>query len=193
MKILKKCSISLYLVALAALTIIFYQNQVPLSDCQDIRLSDGVDDSNRRLMDFSYAGQEFGPASLSTSSPYIVDVTKVGANGHDDVDDTAAFRKAVRYGTRYAEKHNTRVKIIIPKGNYLLSNIVKIEHGQIEIEGIGDGEDRPTIKISRSLSQITKIHEMNINHLKERDTAGRVSRNLWSFGMGFFSFEGTPQ
>jgi hypothetical protein len=84
-----------------------------------------------RLPDFSFAGYHCGEKPLPTLK-VITNVKDFGAKADDEVDDTEAFKKAIE-----ATKEGA---ILIPKGKYLLSDILWIKKSNIVLRGEGLGK-----------------------------------------------------
>jgi len=81
-----------------------------------------------RLPDFSYAGYRNGEREIPDYPPCI-NVAAYGARGDDDVDDTAAFQKALAAADSGA--------VIVPPGRYIISDILRITKSGVVLRGSG--------------------------------------------------------
>ena len=81
-----------------------------------------------RLPDFSFAGYRRGEEPFRIPAAQI-SVTRFGAKGDGQTDDTLAFKKALAAGAG-------RV-ILIPSGRYVLSDVLEIQHSNIVLRGAG--------------------------------------------------------
>lgn len=118
-----------------------------------------------RLPDFSYAGYRSGEQSIP-DYPVKADVTVFGARGDDEIDDTAAFRAALKATESGA--------VWVPAGRYIISDILKITRPGVVLRGAGS--ERTTLYFSKSLQAIEP---------KPVDTtSGRPTSNYsWSGGL----------
>ena len=117
-----------------------------------------------RLPDFSFAGYRSGEAPL----PSIRSVTSVrehGARGDGRTDDTQAFIRAV--------DATDRGDILIPRGRYLITDIIRIRKPHIVLRGAGP--DKTVIYCPKGLEQVRP----NMG----KTTSGRPTSNYsWSGG-----------
>jgi hypothetical protein len=97
-----------------------------------------------RLPNFSYAGYHAGEAPIPTPPVTKNVVTDFGANGSDDVDDTAAFQRAI------ADTSNGA--LFIPAGRYRIEKILAINKSHFVLRGAGQSET--TLYFPRSLGEI---------------------------------------
>lgn len=81
-----------------------------------------------RLPDFSYAGYRNGERAIPDYPPSI-NVAAYGARGDDDVDDTAAFQKALAAAESGA--------VLVPPGRYIISDILRITKSGVVLRGAG--------------------------------------------------------
>jgi len=102
------------------------------------------------LPDFSYAGYGFGLKDIPVSSGKIFDVTDYGAAADDGIDDSAAVLKALEA----AHNYNKSAIIYIPKGRFILSEILNINRGDIVLRGAGRGNGGTELHFSRPLRMI---------------------------------------
>lgn len=126
-----------------------------------------------RLPDFSHAGYARGDAPLP-DVPAVTNVRNFGANGDDDRDDTAAFRRAISETERGA--------IEVPPGRYVISDIIEISKRGIVLRGAGP--DRTTLFFPRFL------HDVRPN--MSATSEGRPTSN-YSWSGGFLWVRGSFQ
>ena len=117
-----------------------------------------------RLPDFSFAGYHCGERPL----PKVKTATNVkdfGAKGDGETDDTKAFKRAIETTREGA--------ILIPQGNYILSDILWIQKPNIVLRGEGPG---------KTILHFVKELE-DLRPRRSRTTAGRpTSGYSWSGG-----------
>jgi hypothetical protein len=126
-----------------------------------------------RLPDFSYAGYHRGEQPLPTVD-VVTNVTRFGADGSDQVDDTDAFRRAIAATNRGA--------IFIPAGRYVISDIVEIRKPGIVLRGAGPAQT--TIYCPKDLEDVRP----NMGFT----TSGRPTSN-YSWSGGFLWVTGSSQ
>ncbi len=120
-------------------------------------LSDPAAMTQSPLPDFSYAGYGFGLKELPVDSGTIVDVSKYGAVANDDIDDSAAFLAAIAD----ANKVPGKVTLRVPKGKFLVSEILRIERGNFVLEGAGRGDGGTELHFPRPLEMVDKTTEFD--------------------------------
>ncbi len=81
-----------------------------------------------RLPDFSYAGYHSGERAIPDYPPSL-NVAAFGARGDDDVDDTAAFQKALAAAESGA--------VLVPPGRYIISDVLHITKSGVVLRGSG--------------------------------------------------------
>jgi hypothetical protein len=124
-----------------------------------------------RLPDFSFAGYHFGEDPLPQINA-VTDVTRFGAKGDGKTDCTQAFIKAIEATDKGA--------IIIPAGEYLISDIIWIRKPNIVLRGESPG--RTVIHITKELEDIRP----NMG----ATTSGRPTSN-YSWSGGFIWVKGS--
>jgi hypothetical protein len=86
------------------------------------------------LPDFRYAGYRSGRDAVP-DEPAVTDVTKHGAKPGDDVDDTEAFRAAVKH----AGQTRRTGAVNVPAGRYVITGVISIPGGVV-LRGAGPGK-----------------------------------------------------
>ncbi|HTJ79311.1 MAG TPA: glycosyl hydrolase family 28-related protein [Rariglobus sp.] len=84
-----------------------------------------------RLPDFSYAGYRSGERPIPDYLPTI-SVAAYGARGDDEVDDTAAFQRALAAAVSGA--------VLVPPGRYIISDVLRITKSGVVLRGAGEGQ-----------------------------------------------------
>jgi hypothetical protein len=99
-----------------------------------------------RLPDFSQAGYRRGeePYRLPTKT---VSVKDFGAVGDGKADDTDAFKKAIASGPD--------TLVMVPKGRYMLSDILEIQQPRIVLRGAG--QEQSVLLFTRPLQEIKPL------------------------------------
>lgn len=127
-------------------------------------------DPSGRLPDFSFAGYRSGDRPVPTY-PVTAKVTDFGAIPDDSVDDTAAFSAAVKAAGPGA--------LLVPKGRYILTDIISIRRSGVVLRGEGPGT---VLFFPKGLEQIHPSPTTN--------TSGKpVSGYSWSGG--FLTIQGS--
>ena len=119
------------LLALIALALLLHQLPLPHARAEHSLLwgaNGELWQPESRLPDFSYAGYHRGDAPIPDVEQ-TADITRFGARGDDDADDTAAFRQAIEATPRGA--------IFIPAGRYIISDVLDIKKSNIVLRGAG--------------------------------------------------------
>lgn len=89
------------------------------------------------LPDFSYAGFGFGVVQLPRDVPgTVLDVRDFGAVGDDDIDDSAAVLAALDAANAIAGP----VIVQFPAGEFIITEILPIERGDLVLRGAGQGQ-----------------------------------------------------
>jgi hypothetical protein len=96
-------------------------------------------------------GRRWGEEPIPDLTPTL-DVTKFGAVPDDGKDDTDAFKKALATAQRTAE----RVVLRIPKGHFVISDILYIERGDFVLQGAGSGPDGTVLTMPRPLDEMQR-------------------------------------
>lgn len=120
-------------------------------------LSDPATIAQHPLPDFSYAGYGFGLKSLPVDTGTIIDVTKHGAIADDDIDDSKAFLAAIAAANAVPGKVTFRV----PKGRFIISEILRIERSDFVLEGAGPGVKGTELYFPRPLDMVDKSNEFD--------------------------------
>jgi len=79
-----------------------------------------------RLPDFSYAGYHSGQKKIPNLKPTL-NVTAFGAKPNDNIDDTAAFQKALDAGKNQV--------IYVPPGKYIITRILNLNQSHCVLKG----------------------------------------------------------
>lgn len=88
------------------------------------------------LPDFSYAGYEFGEKQPNTKDWKVIDVKKHGLKANDTTDDTKALQKLLAS----LKDDDKPVIIQFRAGQYILSEIIKVQRSNIVLRGMGKSE-----------------------------------------------------
>jgi len=110
------------------------------------------------LPDFSYAGYEFGLASLPAPRGKIIDVSDHGAVADDALDDS----KAVLAALEAAHAVRGPVRLRFPAGRFILSEVLPISRSDIAIEGAGQGDGGTELYFPRPLRMIDKSDRLAV-------------------------------
>ena len=102
------------------------------------------------LPDFSYAGFGNGTKDLPVAAGALIRVEEYGARPDDGLDDSKAILAAIDA----ANAIRGPVRVRFGAGRYRLSEVVRIERGNIVLQGAGSGGGGTTISISRPLAQV---------------------------------------
>ena len=118
-----------------------------------------------RLPDFSHAGYRSGEQAIPDYPPSL-NVAAYGARGDDDVDDTAAFQKALAAAASGA--------VLVPPGRYIISDVLRITKSGVVLRGAG--ADSTILYFPKPLETIAPNTGTT--------TSGRPTSNYsWSGGM----------
>jgi hypothetical protein len=135
------------------------------------------------LPDFSFAGYRWGEESLPDLAPTL-DVTTFGAVPDDGKDDTEAFKRALAA----ARREKGRVVLGVPKGRFIVSDILFVERGDLVLRGSGSGPTGTVLVMPRPLEEmarpeaIRKVEAYNLANDKRQD--GRLfSPFSWTGGI----------
>ena len=109
------------------------------------------------LPDFSYAGYNHGVGDIPVMTGKVIDVTDHGVTPDDDIDDSAAMLKALDAA------HKTRGPVVVklPAGRIIVSEILKIQRGDIVLRGAGSGPQGTDLHFPRPLQMIDKNDSLN--------------------------------
>lgn len=161
-------------------------------------LNDSDVKTEHYLPDFSYAGYNHGMGDIPTFRGKVIDVTDFGVIADDNIDDSAAMLKALEAA------HDTRSPIILqlPKGKVIISEILKIQRGDIVLRGAGSGLEGTNLHFPRPLKMVDKTDALDElrEYLEKYDKRQRQkNQNLdvlfseysWSGGFIWVQKEGT--
>lgn len=150
------------------------------------------------LPDFSYAGYNNGIGGIPTAKGRVIDVTQYGVIADDKIDDSKAMQKALK------RAHDTRGPVIVqlPKGQIIVSEILKISRSDIVLRGAGSGDHGTDLHFPRPLQMIDKsdklaeIREYLVKYDKrQREKDNNVdelfSEYSWTGGMIWIQKDGT--
>ena len=126
--------------------------------------------ADSRLPDFSFAGYHRGDDPIPDVE-VVNDVTRFGADGGDDDDDTEAFRNAIGATRRGA--------ILIPAGRYVISDVVEINKPGVVLRGAGP---------EATILYFPKVLE-DVRPNMGTTTSGRPTSN-YSWSGGFLQIDG---
>ncbi len=135
------------------------------------------------LPDFSFAGYRWGDEPLPDLPPTL-DVTDFGAKPDDAKDDTDAFKRAIAA----ARSEKGRVVLRVPKGRFIISDILFIERGDFVLQGSGSDPAGTVLEMPRPLEElprpevIRQIEAYNLANDKRAD--GKIfSPFSWTGGI----------
>ena len=109
------------------------------------------------LPDFSYAGYKNGAGDLPVAAGALIRVENYGARPDDGLDDS----KAILAAFDAANDIRGRVRVQFGAGRYVLSEVIRIERGNILIQGAGSGSGGTTLWITRPLAQVDTGNELD--------------------------------
>ena len=150
------------------------------------------------LPDFSYAGFENGLSALPVASGVVIDVGEYGAVADDDIDDSDAILAAVDA----ANNTDGAVVIRFSPGRYRITEVVRIQRGDIVLQGAGSGPGGTVLTFPRPLAQVdtgTSLDELReyLRKLDKRQVEPDVnidsyfSEYSWSSGFIWVQKPGT--
>ncbi len=150
------------------------------------------------LVDFSYAGYNHGIGEIPLAKGKVIDVTTYGVTADDGIDDSKAMLKALEAA------HNTSGPVIVqfPKGRVIISDILRIQRGDIVLRGAGSSLDGTDLHFPRPLQMIDKTDYLSEirEYLQKYDKRQREKdRNIdelfseysWTGGFIWVQKEGT--
>ncbi len=151
-----------------------------------------------RLPDYSFAGYNHGVGDIPVSKGKVIDVTDYGVTADDEIDDSKALLQALEA----ANKVSGPVVVKLPKGQIIISEIIKISRGDIVLRGAGSGADGTDLHFPRPLQMIDKtdymseIREYLVKYDKrQRETDKNIdflfSEYSWTGGFIWVQKEGT--
>lgn len=154
-------------------------------------LPDILQEDGAALPDFSYAGYGYGLVPVPTAEGTIIDPADFGAIPDDGVDDSAAVLEAMKAA------HETDGPVIVrfAPGEFVISEIIKIERGDLVVQGAGRGKGGTALHFPRPLAMVGddgKLDELRA-YLEKYDKRQREpDRNVdvlfseFSWSGGFF-------
>lgn len=101
------------------------------------------------LPDYSYAGYRWGEQPLPRP-PVTFSVADFGALPDDGIDDTEAFRGALRA----ADRKTGTVVVAVPAGRFQLSEVLFLERSHLVLRGAGRDADGSVLAFTRPLEQM---------------------------------------
>jgi len=154
--------------------------------------------AEHRLPDFSYAGYNHGVGDIPVAKGVIIDVTNYGVIVDDGKDDSKAMLKALEV----AHKTDGPAIVQLPKGQVIISEILKIKRSDIVLSGAGSDADGTDLHFPRPLQMIDKTDSLDElrTYLKkynkrQRDKDQNIdelfSEYSWSGGFIWVQKEGT--
>lgn len=105
-----------------------------------------------RLIDYSYAGYRGGGIALPTRYAATRNARDFGAAGDGVTDDTEAIQSALRAVEADAAAGMQPAALILPAGEYVVKDVLRITQSGVVIKGAGQGET--TLRFPRSLTNI---------------------------------------
>lgn len=167
---------------------------------QSIPILNIIDDSHTEnfLPDYSFAGYNHGIGDIPILKGRTIDVTRYGVIADDDIDDSKAMLEALE--AAHAAKGNVIVKM--PAGRIIVSEILKIERGDIVLRGAGSGSLGTELHFPRPLQMVDKTDYLDEirRYLKKYDKKQRekdknidtlFSEYSWTGGFIWIQKEGT--
>ena len=151
------------------------------------------------LPDFSYAGYGFGTEELpDMSGATIIDVDSFGARPDDEIDDSQALLDSIAA----ANETNGPVVVKFAPGRYLISEIIRIERGDLVLRGAGQGAGGTQLHFPRPLAMVdnagafTEIREYLVKYDKRQRVPDRnidllFSEYSWTGGFIWIQKPGT--
>ena len=151
------------------------------------------------LPDFSYAGYGFGLEDLPDfAGAQIIEVDAYGAQPGDGVDDSRAVLDAIAA----AGQVDGPVVILFSPGRYQISEIIRIERGNLVLRGMGQGEGGTELHFPRPLSMVDdagafeEIREYLLRYDKRQRVADQnidllFSEYSWTGGFIWIQAPGT--
>lgn len=130
------------------------QSSAPTHDASDTNWPGDVPVKNGNALyipDFSYAGYGFGVKDIPTpKKSKVIKVDDFGAIPNDGIDDSEAVLEAVDTANR------TKGSVILKfdAGRYLISEIIRIERGDIVLRGAGQGDGGTELHFPRPLAMV---------------------------------------
>ncbi|MBF0198900.1 MAG: hypothetical protein HQL32_14380, partial [Planctomycetes bacterium] len=107
-------------------------------------------ESTLYLPDYSYSGYRNGDVPLKDSHRPTLNVKDFGALPNDGIDDTAAFKKAIAA----AAANEGKDVLAIPKGRFIISEILLIRHSHFVLQGSGSGSDGTILAFPKALKDL---------------------------------------
>ncbi|WP_242633873.1 right-handed parallel beta-helix repeat-containing protein [Alteromonas sp. KUL17] len=165
----------------------------------ELSIEDKLLSNDTYLPDYSYAGYHFGEREITYSeTTTYVDVQDFGAVPNDNKDDTRAILNAFEH----AHSINGHVTVTLPKGRFIVKDILKISRGNITVSGKGMGEQGTQLYFPMPLSIIDKTPHLDelrnylrLHNKKQRDAEIYIddyfSEYSWSGGVIWIQKEGT--
>ena len=162
------------------------------------RIASAPSEMDTYLPDYSYAGYNYGVGEIPTVVGTTIDVTEFGVEADDDIDDSKALISALEK----AHSVNGPVIVELPAGKVIVTEILKIERGDIVLRGAGSGKDGTVLFFPRPLQMVDKSDKLAElrTYLKKYDKRQRekaknidelFSEYSWSGGLIWVQKPGT--
>lgn len=143
------------------------------AQAQSIPILNILDESGNEhfLPDYSFAGYNHGIGDIPTLKGRIIDVTRYGVTPNDNIDDSKAMLEALEA----AHKVRGNVILKMPAGRIIISEILKIERGDIVLRGAGSGELGTELHFPRPLQMVDQTDYLDEirRYLKKYDKKQR--------------------
>jgi hypothetical protein len=133
--------------------------------------------------DYSYAGYHWGEKPIPTShAGRVFMVTDYGADGGDEIDDTAAVLRTLKQ----AHNHPGPVTVKFPRGKFILRQVLWIKRGDLVIQGEGSDPKGTVLFFPVAMKDMDLPPAMDQMRQRHIDNNKRVRGKLYSI----FSWEG---
>lgn len=157
-----------------------------------------ANNNNLRLPDYSYAGYKHGEVEIPVIEKTIVNIIEYGAKADDGLDDSQAILSALE------KAHSIKgpVVLMFPRGQLIVSEVLRIRRSNIVLRGVGSGEGGTTLFFPRPLKMIDKgesLTELTEYLIKYEKRQKELQNNInelfseysWSGGFIWVQKEGT--
>jgi len=181
------------------LSLMFILAHNPIFAGQELSIENPIQPSDLYLPDYSYAGYHFGEKEITPNeTTSYIDVQNFGAIPNDKKDDTKAILNALEH----AHSIDGHVTVTLPKGRFIIKDLLRITRGNITVSGKGMGKQGTQLYFPMPLSVIDKTPYLNelrsylrLHNKKQRDTEVYIddyfSEYSWSGGVIWIQKEGT--
>lgn len=160
------------------------QNQFPdIVKTKEGKLERSIDAKGNQIPDFSYAGYK-------ASSVSIPDVAVKVFVPHIDGDATATIQSAVDYVAKLkADKNGFKGTVLLDKGTFEVSGVIKINQGGIVLRGSGSAKNG-TVLLGTSINRKAIVTINGINNQVFKDTTS-LATNYTPLGATTLSVKNT--